>query len=137
MTPPRLVLDTNVLLSALLFHAGTLSWLRAAWQSEVIRPLASRDTTAELIRVHSCNKTEHLKHLREVPIWWTENDKPRAFSDTPSMLFDRPEDWPDWLPVDRCTRECGSQSNAGRNERKSGKNLVSPGVPTLLTNGAI
>ncbi len=48
---PRLVLDTNVLLSALLFHAGSLSWLRGAWQSEIIRPLASHDTTAELLRV--------------------------------------------------------------------------------------
>ena len=51
MTPPRLVLDTNVLLSALLFHAGSLSWLRHAWQSDTVRPLASRDTTAELIRL--------------------------------------------------------------------------------------
>ena len=51
MTPPRLVLDTNVLLSALLFHAGSLSWLRHAWQSDTMRPLASRDTTAELIRL--------------------------------------------------------------------------------------
>ncbi len=51
MTRPRLVLDTNVLLSALLFHAGALSWLRLAWQSETILPLASRETTAELIRV--------------------------------------------------------------------------------------
>jgi len=51
MTPKRLVLDTNVLLSALLFRAGVLSWLRPAWQSQVIRPLVSRATTAELIRV--------------------------------------------------------------------------------------
>jgi putative PIN family toxin of toxin-antitoxin system len=51
MTPPRVVLDTNVLLSALLFPAGSLAWLRQAWQAEHIRPLASRDTTAELIRV--------------------------------------------------------------------------------------
>ena len=51
MTRWRLVLDTNVLLSALLFPAGSLSWLRQAWQSEVVRPLASRDTAAELIRV--------------------------------------------------------------------------------------
>jgi putative PIN family toxin of toxin-antitoxin system len=56
MSPPRLVLDTNVLLSALLFHAGALAWLRRAWQSEVIRPLASRDTAAELIRVLSYPK---------------------------------------------------------------------------------
>jgi len=51
MTPPRLVLDTNVSLSALLFRAGTLSWLRTLWQSEAIRPLVSRETAAELIRV--------------------------------------------------------------------------------------
>jgi putative PIN family toxin of toxin-antitoxin system len=51
MTRPRLVIDTNVLLSALLFPAGSLSWLRLAWQSESVRPLASRDTAAELIRV--------------------------------------------------------------------------------------
>lgn len=54
MTPPRVVLDTNVLLSALLFHARPLRWLRNAWQSDVVRPLASRDTTAELIRVLHC-----------------------------------------------------------------------------------
>ncbi|MCY4397071.1 MAG: putative toxin-antitoxin system toxin component, PIN family [Rhodospirillaceae bacterium] len=51
MTPPGLVLDTNILLSALLFHSGRLSWLRGAWSSGRIRPLAGRETTAELIRV--------------------------------------------------------------------------------------
>jgi predicted nucleic acid-binding protein len=53
MKLPRIVFDTNVLLSALLFHAGALSWLRLAWQSEAIHPLASHDTTTELIRVLS------------------------------------------------------------------------------------
>ena len=51
MTKLRLVLDTNVVLSALLFPAGSLSWLRRAWWSEAIRPLVSRDAMAELIRV--------------------------------------------------------------------------------------
>ncbi len=51
MKLPRLVLDTNVLISALLFRQGSLAWLRQAWQSAAIRPLASRDTVAELIRV--------------------------------------------------------------------------------------
>ena len=32
MTAPRVVFDTNVLVSALLFPAGRLSWLREAWQ---------------------------------------------------------------------------------------------------------
>ena len=52
----RVVLDTNVLLSALLFPAGSLSWLRRAWQSASMLPLASRDTTTELIRVLSYPK---------------------------------------------------------------------------------
>ena len=51
MTQPRLVLDTNVVVSALLFPGGSLSWMRGLWQSATIVPLASRDTTAELIRV--------------------------------------------------------------------------------------
>ena len=50
MTPLRPVLDTNVLLPALLFHAESLTWLRHAWQSGTIRPLASRETTTELVR---------------------------------------------------------------------------------------
>lgn len=51
MTRPRLVLDTNVLVSALVFPTGSTSWLRAAWQSGTVRPLASHETTTELIRV--------------------------------------------------------------------------------------
>lgn len=51
LTPVRPVLDTNVLVSSLLFHTGQVSWLRGAWRQGRIRPLASRETTAELIRV--------------------------------------------------------------------------------------
>ena len=51
MRSPRVVLDTNVLVSALLFHAGTLSWLRTAWHMGSVRPLVSRHTVGELIRV--------------------------------------------------------------------------------------
>lgn len=51
MSAPRVVLDTNVLVSALLFRTGALAWLRDAWAGGAMRPLASRDTTAELIRV--------------------------------------------------------------------------------------
>ena len=65
MSPPRLVLDTNVLLSALLFHAGSLSWLRHAWRTQTIRPLASRDTTEELIRVLSYPKFRLTADERE------------------------------------------------------------------------
>ena len=48
---PRVVLDTNVLLSALLFPSGALTALRHAWQAGDITPLMSRDTAEELIRV--------------------------------------------------------------------------------------
>ncbi len=65
MTTPRVVFDTNVLLSALLFHAGSLSWLRIAWQSKTIRPLAGRDTTEELIRVLSYPKFRLTADERE------------------------------------------------------------------------
>ena len=51
MSPPRVVIDTNVLLSSLLFHMGELSWLRTAWQGGSVCPLVSRETMDELIRV--------------------------------------------------------------------------------------
>ena len=51
MAPPRVVLDTNVVLSALLFRAGRLSAIRGAWQNERIIPLVSSGTAAELLRV--------------------------------------------------------------------------------------
>lgn len=50
-TPPRVVLDTNVVVSALLFGGGSSHALRAAWQSGRIRPLASTATARELVRV--------------------------------------------------------------------------------------
>jgi len=49
--PPRVVLDTNCVVSALLFSRGRLAWLRRAWQSGRIVPLVSRGTATELIRV--------------------------------------------------------------------------------------
>ena len=51
MMPPRLVLDTGVLLSALLFPSGAVSWIRAEWRADRIRPLVSRDTAGEFLRV--------------------------------------------------------------------------------------
>ena len=65
MTPRRLVLDTNVLLSALVFPAGSLAWLRHAWQSGTVRPQASRDTTSELIRVLHYPKFRLTRDERE------------------------------------------------------------------------
>lgn len=49
--PARVVLDTNLVLSALVFAQGYLAPLRDAWQNARCLPLVSRATTAELIRV--------------------------------------------------------------------------------------
>lgn len=51
MTAPRVVLDTNIVLSALVFDRGHLAWLRRAWQQGDMTPLVCRETTAELLRV--------------------------------------------------------------------------------------
>lgn len=49
--PLRVVLDTNVVLSALVFGGGLPGAVRAAWQSGALRPLASAATVQELVRV--------------------------------------------------------------------------------------
>ena len=45
------MLDTNVVVSALLFGRGPASRLRLAWQAGLLRPLASTATVDELVRV--------------------------------------------------------------------------------------
>lgn len=50
-TSLRVVLDTNVVLSALVFGGGLPGAVREAWQSGALRPLASAATVQELVRV--------------------------------------------------------------------------------------
>jgi putative PIN family toxin of toxin-antitoxin system len=47
----RVVLDTNVLVPALLFENGRLAWLRHSWQTGAIRPVLTESSARELIRV--------------------------------------------------------------------------------------
>lgn len=51
MTPPRIVLDTNCVVSALLFPRGQCAWLRGAWQDQQFIPLADHECVGELLRV--------------------------------------------------------------------------------------
>lgn len=51
MTPRRVVLDTNVLVAALVFTSGRLAWIRHAWQHGTIVPLVAAETVGELVRV--------------------------------------------------------------------------------------
>ena len=65
LNPLRLVLDTNVVLSALVFAQGRLAWLRIAWQTGRIVPLISKYTAEELVTVLGYPKFELTKAERE------------------------------------------------------------------------
>lgn len=54
--PRRVVFDTNVVVSALMFPAGRLAWLRAHWREGGVFPLISPATGRELIRVLGYSK---------------------------------------------------------------------------------
>lgn len=48
---PRVVFDTNTVLSALVFTTSRLAWLRSHWRQGGCVPLVSRESAKELIRV--------------------------------------------------------------------------------------
>ena len=60
----RVVIDTNLVLSALIF-GGSTARLRLAWQSDRVIPLASKATITELIRVLSYPKFKLTKAEQE------------------------------------------------------------------------
>lgn len=57
---PRVVFDTNTIVSSLVFVAGRLAWLRTHWQNGNCVPLISRHTAAELARVLAYPKFQLL-----------------------------------------------------------------------------
>lgn len=52
----RVVLDTNTILSALLFKSGRLTWIREGWLARRFIPLCSAATSDELIRAIAYRK---------------------------------------------------------------------------------
>lgn len=52
----RVVLDTRVVLSALLLTSGRLAWIRRAWLHRQWQPLVCKETASELLRVLACPK---------------------------------------------------------------------------------
>lgn len=78
--PVRVVLDTNVVLSALVFGGGLAGRVRLAWQGGAIQPLASTSTVQELVRVLAYPKfrlsaleqqellADYLPHVKTVRI---------------------------------------------------------------------
>jgi putative PIN family toxin of toxin-antitoxin system len=63
--PPRVVIDTNLVLSALVFAGGRLAPLRLAWQDRRVLPLVSSATVAELIRALAYPKFKLAAHEQE------------------------------------------------------------------------
>ncbi|WP_082668267.1 putative toxin-antitoxin system toxin component, PIN family [Tepidimonas taiwanensis] len=86
---PRVVFDTNVVLSALLFRAGRLAPLRLAWQTGRIIPVVCRQTVQEASRVLAYPKfrltapeigvvlAEWLPHAQAHPLPAGANDAQR------------------------------------------------------------
>jgi putative PIN family toxin of toxin-antitoxin system len=78
----RLVLDTGVVLSALLFPNGRLTWIADAWRDGRLRPLVDAETISELLRTLTYPKF-HLEQ-RDIEIVlsaylpWTEAVAVRA-----------------------------------------------------------
>ena len=52
----RVVFDTGVIVSALVFASGRLAWLRGEWREGRAVPLVSRPTVEELLRVFAYPK---------------------------------------------------------------------------------
>jgi putative PIN family toxin of toxin-antitoxin system len=60
----RVVFDTNVVLSALLFPRGRLAWLRLHWREGSAVPLISPATARELMRVLGYSKFKLSEQYR-------------------------------------------------------------------------
>ena len=106
LTQPRIVLDTNVLVSALLFGGRSLAWLVEAWQLGRTTPLASAQTATELIRVLGYSKFQlsepERERLLEGYLPWCE-----------VVVVDRPVDVPDCRnPDDRIFLELAVSADA-------------------------
>ena len=65
MKPTRVVFDTNVVLSALLFRSGSLAPLRRMWSSYACTPLVSAEMAKELLRALSYAKFKLNQHERD------------------------------------------------------------------------
>jgi putative PIN family toxin of toxin-antitoxin system len=85
----RVVLDTNIVLSALVFRAGRLGWVRQAWQAGRLVPVVCRETVSELLRVLAYPKfrltAEEQEELLADFLPWAETatipDDPAALPD--------------------------------------------------------
>lgn len=47
----KVVVDTNCVVSALVFESSGAAWLRSAWRQQALAPVVSKETVTELLRV--------------------------------------------------------------------------------------
>lgn len=87
------VLDTNCLVSALIFSFGRMSWLRQAWQEGRIAPVVCTETVRELVRVLAYPKfrleKEEIESLLGEFLPWARTVKLSMPSDELESLRDR------------------------------------------------
>ena len=55
---------------------------------------------ARVYSPYSWERNRLLECLRKVPCWWTDKESARGLSGDCPLLFDRPKNWPEWLPAD-------------------------------------
>lgn len=92
----RVVLDTGVIVSALLFPSGRLSWLHESWVGGNISPIVSRITVDELIRVLAYPKfaltRDEIDSVLAAYLPFTESVTKRRRSAAPLPICDDPAD---------------------------------------------
>jgi len=84
--PLRVVLDTNTLVSALLFRRDNWSWLRSAWKDGSVVPVLCPATTLELMTVlhypkFSLSQTDQMGFLEEILPYCITNPNPEPRAD--------------------------------------------------------
>lgn len=96
----RVVLDTNTVLSALLFVKGRLVPLRTAWQSGELTPLLCAQTVEELLRVLAYPKfkltpqerdellADYLPHGEVVAPWRAKPTVPKCRDKKDQIFLD-------------------------------------------------
>lgn len=93
----KVVLDTGVVVSALLFPKGRVAWLRDRWTAGAIRPLVCRATVDELIRVLAYPKFKlsgpEIDTVLAAYLPFTETVDVRSTRDDPAIpACDDPDD---------------------------------------------
>ena len=76
-----------------------------------------------------------LNLLREVPCWWTENGQARPLDTEPPLLWEKPDNWPYWLPVDSLHPAFRAEIKKWKEQQKKASGSSKKGEWENLTAG--